>query len=47
MATVDWGLRGLARHHGAYSGLGGTWPIGSMVLWVAALLGISLVFYYL
>ncbi|MGB5734285.1 MAG: Na(+)/H(+) antiporter subunit D [Thiohalocapsa sp.] len=47
MATVDWGLRGLARHHGAYSGLGGTWPIGSMVLWVAALLGISLLFYYL
>ena len=47
MTAVDWGLRGLARHHDAYSGLGGTWPTGAMVLWVAALLGISLLFYYL
>jgi len=44
--VIDRALRGLERHHGAYSGLGGTWPTGSMVLWVAALLGISLVFYY-
>ncbi len=44
---IDWGLRGLARHHGSYSVLAGTWPTGSMVLWVAALLGISLLFYYL
>jgi multicomponent Na+:H+ antiporter subunit D len=44
---IDQGLRGLARHHGSYSVLAGTWPIGSMVLWVAALLGISLLFYYL
>jgi multicomponent Na+:H+ antiporter subunit D len=41
------GLRGLARHHGSYGVLARTWPTGSMVLWVAALLGVSLIFYYL
>jgi multicomponent Na+:H+ antiporter subunit D len=46
-AAIDWGLRGLARHHGNYGILARTWPTGSMVLWVAALLGVSLVFYYL
>jgi multicomponent Na+:H+ antiporter subunit D len=46
-AAIDRGLYSLERYHGMYGGLGGTWPIGSMVLWVAALLGISLVFYYL
>ncbi|MCH5377021.1 MAG: Na(+)/H(+) antiporter subunit D, partial [Planctomycetes bacterium] len=47
LALIDWGLRGLTRHHGSYSVLAQTWPTGSMVLWVAALLGISLLFYYL
>jgi multicomponent Na+:H+ antiporter subunit D len=46
-AAIDWGLNDLARHHGSYSGLGGNWPTGSMVLGVAALLGVSLVLYYL
>jgi multicomponent Na+:H+ antiporter subunit D len=46
-ALVDWALRGLARHHGSYGVLARTWPTGSMVLWVAALLGVSLIFYYL
>ena len=45
-AAIDWALRDLARHHGSYGGLGGSWPTGSMVLWVAALLGLSLLFYY-
>jgi multicomponent Na+:H+ antiporter subunit D len=45
-AATDWALRDLARHHGSYGGLGGSWPTGSMVLWVAALLGLSLLFYY-
>lgn len=41
------GLRGLARHHGSYGVLARAWPTGSMVLWVAALLGLSLMLYYL
>ena len=45
-AAIDWALRDLARRHGSYGGLGGSWPTGSMVLWVAALLGLSLLFYY-
>jgi len=45
-SLVRVGLRGLAHHHGSYGLLARTWPTGSMVLWVAALLGISLVFYY-
>jgi multicomponent Na+:H+ antiporter subunit D len=47
MSAVNWVLRDLARHHGSYGVLGGSWPTGSMVLWVAALLGFSLLFYYL
>jgi multicomponent Na+:H+ antiporter subunit D len=39
--------RGLARHHGEHGVLARTWPTGSMVLWVAMLLGLSLVLYYL
>ena len=46
-AMIDGALRGLARHHGNYGVLARTWPTGSMVLWVAALLGVSLIFYYL
>jgi multicomponent Na+:H+ antiporter subunit D len=46
-SLVRWGLRGLARHHGNYGVLARTWPTGSMVLWVAALLSVSLIFYYL
>ena len=38
--------RGLARHHGEHGLLARTWPTGSMVLWVAVLLGLSLVLYY-
>ena len=34
------------RHHGSEGMLARTWPTGSMVLWVAALLGVYLVLYY-
>ena len=37
----------LQRHHGPQGILSKTWPTGSMVLWVAFLLGAYLIFYYL
>jgi multicomponent Na+:H+ antiporter subunit D len=37
----------LYKHHGPDSTLARTWPTGVMVLWVAVLLGVSLLFYYL
>ncbi|MCB1772043.1 MAG: Na(+)/H(+) antiporter subunit D [Gammaproteobacteria bacterium] len=37
----------LYKHHGPGSTAARTWPTGSMVLWVAVLLGVSLLFYYL
>ena len=35
------------RHHGPKGYLARTWPTGSMVLWVAVLLGACLIFYYI
>nr|MBT6742906.1 Na(+)/H(+) antiporter subunit D [Rhodospirillales bacterium] len=35
------------RHHGPQGTLARTWPIGSMVLWIAIMLCVMLVFYYL
>ncbi len=40
-------LRWLFIHHGPKGALARTWPTGSMVLWVAVLLGACLIFYYL
>ncbi|GMR12737.1 MAG: Na(+)/H(+) antiporter subunit D [Gemmatimonadota bacterium] len=37
---------GLLKHHGPHGVLARTWPTGSMVLWVAVLLGAYLVFYF-
>lgn len=37
----------LSRHHGQQGILARTWPTGSMVLWVAVILGVSLIVYYL
>jgi multicomponent Na+:H+ antiporter subunit D len=37
----------LYRHHGPQGILARAWPTGSMVLWVAVILGLSLVLYYL
>ncbi len=45
-AVLGMAQRGLARHHGEHGLLARTWPTGSMVLWVAVLLGLSLVLYY-
>ncbi|HKJ03868.1 MAG TPA: hypothetical protein VJ997_15485, partial [Longimicrobiales bacterium] len=57
VARVDGALRGasvglvrgslgiLARGHGPKGLLSRTWPTGSMVLWVAILLGVSLILY--
>ena len=40
-------LAGAFRHHGPHGALARSWPTGSMVIWVALLLGLSLVLYYL
>ena len=40
-------VEGLFRHHGPHGVLARTWPTGSMVLWVAILLGAYLVLYYI
>ena len=37
----------LTRHHGPEGILARAWPVGSMVLWVAVLLGFYLILYYL
>jgi multicomponent Na+:H+ antiporter subunit D len=37
----------LHRHHGPEGFLSRTWPTGSMVMWVAFLLGAYLIFYYI
>jgi multicomponent Na+:H+ antiporter subunit D len=41
-ATV---VKGLSRYHGQEGVLARTWPTGSMVLWIAVLLGVYLVLY--
>lgn len=38
-------VKGLSRHHGQEGVLARTWPTGSMVLWIAVLLGVYLVLY--
>ncbi len=40
-------IDGLYRHHGPQGILARTWPTGSTVLWVAVLLGVYVVIYYL
>jgi multicomponent Na+:H+ antiporter subunit D len=47
IALVAVTLNALSRHHGSYGVLARAWPTGSMVIWVAALLGLSLALYYL
>jgi multicomponent Na+:H+ antiporter subunit D len=46
LTALGMAQRGLARHHGEHGLLARNWPTGSMVLWVAVLLGFSLVLYY-
>jgi len=40
-------IENLYKHHGPRGMLARAWPTGSMVIWVAVLLGLSLVLYYL
>ena len=46
-SLVAYGLGTLARHHGSYGVLARSWPTGSMVIWVAVMLGLSLTLYYI
>ena len=46
LKLIDRCVNALARHHGSHGVLARAWPTGSMVLWVAVLLGMSLVLYY-
>lgn len=46
-APMNGALYAIRRHHGGEGMLARTWPTGSMVLWVAVLLGASLLIYYL
>jgi multicomponent Na+:H+ antiporter subunit D len=45
LGAVRAAIRGAVRGHGPQGVLARTWPTGSMVLWVAILLGISLMLY--
>ncbi len=45
LAALGIAIRGAVRGHGPQGVLARTWPTGSMVLWVAILLGISLMLY--
>jgi multicomponent Na+:H+ antiporter subunit D len=45
LAALGIAIRGAVRGHGPQGVLARTWPTGSMVLWVAILLGISLFLY--
>ena len=47
VGSVNKILRTLNRHHGPQGILERTWPTGSMVLWVAVLLGFYLIVYSL
>jgi multicomponent Na+:H+ antiporter subunit D len=39
-------ISNLYRHHGPHGILARAWPTGSMVIWVAVMLGLSLALYY-
>jgi multicomponent Na+:H+ antiporter subunit D len=45
--TLDRVVSGLSLHHGPEGALARTWPTGSTVLWVAVLLALYMVFYFL
>ncbi len=46
-SRIDQVVRRLFEIHGPHGPLARTWPTGSMVLWVAVLLGAFLLFYYI
>ena len=45
-AAVDLAAAYLSTHHSPTGILARTWPTGSMVLWVAVLLGVYLLLYF-
>ncbi|PKQ00024.1 MAG: Na(+)/H(+) antiporter subunit D, partial [Alphaproteobacteria bacterium HGW-Alphaproteobacteria-12] len=47
MGRVDRLIAGVYRAHGPQGPLARTWPTGSMVLWMAVLLGMTLVLAYI
>jgi len=46
LATLSRVADGVARHHGPGGILARSWPTGSMMLWMATLLGLTLLLYY-
>ena len=46
-STVNTFVDHIFKHHGPAGILGRTWPTGIMVLWVAILLGLYLMVYYI
>ena len=46
MRLAGHALKMLDRHHGQQGMMARGWTTGSMVLWVALLLGLSLILYY-
>ncbi|SCA54956.1 NADH-ubiquinone oxidoreductase chain L [Candidatus Terasakiella magnetica] len=47
LSRLDALVKHVTRHHGPHGILARTWPTGSMVLWVAILLGLYLLVYYM
>lgn len=43
---LQWFITGIFRHHGPEGILARTWPTGSTVLWVAVLLALYMIFYF-
>lgn len=43
---LHWFIHGVFRHHGPGGVLARTWPTGSTVLWVAVLLALYMIFYF-
>jgi multicomponent Na+:H+ antiporter subunit D len=43
---LHWFIDGIFRHHGPGGVLARTWPTGSTVLWVAVLLALYMIFYF-
>lgn len=47
LRQVGWIVQGVFRHHGPEGMLARTWPTGSTVLWVAVLLALYMIFYFI
>ncbi|MGB0685318.1 MAG: Na(+)/H(+) antiporter subunit D [Planctomycetota bacterium] len=47
LGSLGWIARSIVRHHGPTGSLARSWPTGSMMMWMAMLLCLTLVLYYL